>query len=225
MNRRLSGPDSSLNSPLRSDSESEWQDWLVDDQAVNQETALADSEEHKARMGLLGDAMQSLSERERHILTKRRLQDNPTTLEELAAEYGVSRERVRQIEVRAFEKLQKAMRQAAIDKNLVEVFVNDRQAAVGQLAHRSPQLARLGGRERAGDLQRGAEGGGHPLRRTDLCDKHSGDGLSRPGHDRTSARHRRRDGVGESGAADRKHRQARKRLASLARTEQCAGCL
>jgi RNA polymerase sigma-32 factor len=120
MNRRLSGPDSSLNSPLRSDSESEWQDWLVDDAAVSQETTLAESEEHEQRMGLLQEAMQGLSERERHILTQRRLQDSPTTLEELAAEYGVSRERVRQIEVRAFEKLQKAMRQAAIDKNLVE---------------------------------------------------------------------------------------------------------
>jgi RNA polymerase sigma-32 factor len=120
MNRRLSGPDSSLNSPLRSDSESEWQDWLVDDKAVNQETALAESEEHTVRMGLLEDAMKSLSERERHILTQRRLQDNPTTLEELAGEYGVSRERVRQIEVRAFEKLQKAMRTAALERNLIE---------------------------------------------------------------------------------------------------------
>src|SRR5690349_7687752 len=75
MNRRLSGPDSSLNSPLRSDSESEWQDWLVDDSAVNQETAVAESEEHAVRMELLEDAMQTLSERERHILTQRRLQD------------------------------------------------------------------------------------------------------------------------------------------------------
>ena len=120
MNRRLSGPDSSLNSPLRSDSESEWQDWLVDDQAVNQETDVADREEHSVRMALLDDAMKGLSDRERHILTQRRLVDNPTTLEDLASEYGVSRERVRQIEVRAFEKLQKAMRDAALEKNLIE---------------------------------------------------------------------------------------------------------
>ena len=71
-------------------------------------------------MGLLGDAMKDLSDRERHILTERRLKDDPTTLEELAGQYGVSRERVRQIEVRAFEKLQKAMRTAAKDRNLVE---------------------------------------------------------------------------------------------------------
>jgi RNA polymerase sigma-32 factor len=120
MNRRLSGPDSSLNSPLRSDSESEWQDWLVDDKAPNQEAVLAESEEHTVRMELLDDAMKALSERERHILTQRRLQDSPTTLEELAGEYGVSRERVRQIEVRAFEKLQKAMKSAALARNLIE---------------------------------------------------------------------------------------------------------
>ena len=119
MNRRLSGPDSSLNAPLRSDSESEWQDWLQDDAQVSQETTVAENEERELRMGLLGEAMQELSDRERHILTERRLQDNPTTLEELASQYGVSRERVRQIEVRAFEKLQKAMRAAAIERNLV----------------------------------------------------------------------------------------------------------
>ena len=121
MNRRLSGPDSSLNSPLRSDSESEWQDWLQDESAVSQETTFAESQEYGQRMGLLGDAMKDLSERERHILTQRRLKDDPTTLEELAGQYGVSRERVRQIEVRAFEKLQKAMRSAARDRNLAEV--------------------------------------------------------------------------------------------------------
>jgi RNA polymerase sigma-32 factor len=119
MNRRLSGPDSSLNAPLRSDSESEWQDWLQDDTQVSQESALAESEEHTIRMSLLDEAMKELSDRERHILTERRLKDDPTTLEELASEYGVSRERVRQIEVRAFEKLQKAMRAAATERNLV----------------------------------------------------------------------------------------------------------
>jgi RNA polymerase sigma-32 factor len=120
MNRRLSGPDSSLNAPLRSDSESEWQDWLQDDTQVSQETALANSEESSIRMSLLQEAMQELSDRERHILTERRLKDEPTTLEQLASEYGVSRERVRQIEVRAFEKLQKAMRTAAEDRHLMD---------------------------------------------------------------------------------------------------------
>jgi len=118
MNRRLSGPDSSLNAPLRSDGESEWQDWLADDNAVSQETQLAEDEERSIRMSLLNEAMTELTDRERHILTERRLKDDPTTLEELASEYGVSRERVRQIEVRAFEKLQKAMRAAADERNL-----------------------------------------------------------------------------------------------------------
>jgi len=120
MNRRLAGPDSSLNAPLRSDSESEWQDWLADDTQVSAETHVADTEEYSQRMGLLGDAMQGLTDRERHILTERRLKDEPTTLEDLAGQYGVSRERVRQIEVRAFEKLQKAMTAAAIEKHYVE---------------------------------------------------------------------------------------------------------
>jgi len=120
MNRRLSGPDASLNAPLRADGESEWQDWLADDNAVSQETQVAESEERHIRMGLLEEAMQELTDRERHILTERRLKDDPTTLEELATQYGVSRERVRQIEVRAFEKLQKAMRAAATERNLVD---------------------------------------------------------------------------------------------------------
>jgi RNA polymerase sigma-32 factor len=119
MNRRLAGPDASLNAPLRVDSENEWQDWLEDKDAVSQETRLAEDEERSLRMGLLQEAMTELSDRERHILTERRLKDEPSTLEALAAEYGVSRERVRQIEVRAFEKLQKAMRAAAIEQNLV----------------------------------------------------------------------------------------------------------
>ncbi|MEH6676305.1 RNA polymerase sigma factor RpoH [Phenylobacterium sp.] len=119
MNRRLSGPDASLNAPLRSDSESEWQDWLADDNAPSQETVVADKEERGLRMGLLEEAMAELTDRERHILTERRLKDDPTTLEELAGQYGVSRERVRQIEVRAFEKLQKTMQAAAEDRNLV----------------------------------------------------------------------------------------------------------
>ncbi len=119
MNRRLSGPDASLNAPLRSDSESEWQDWLADDVAVSQETQVAETEERTIRMALLEEAMTELTDREKHILTERRLKDDPTTLEELASQYGVSRERVRQIEVRAFEKLQKAMRSAAEERNLI----------------------------------------------------------------------------------------------------------
>jgi RNA polymerase sigma-32 factor len=119
MNRRLSGGDASLNAPLRADGESEWQDWLVDEDTPSQENLVAENEERSIRMSLLEEAMAELTERERHILTERRLKDDPTTLEELASEYGVSRERVRQIEVRAFEKLQKAMRTAAEERNLV----------------------------------------------------------------------------------------------------------
>ncbi|MFV4649283.1 sigma-70 family RNA polymerase sigma factor, partial [Mycobacterium tuberculosis] len=99
---------------------SEWQDWLADDSQVSAETVVADTEEYSQRMGLLGDAMKDLTDRERHILTERRLKDEPTTLEDLAKQYGVSRERVRQIEVRAFEKLQKAMKTAAVEKHYVE---------------------------------------------------------------------------------------------------------
>jgi RNA polymerase sigma-32 factor len=120
MNRRLSGPDASLNAPVRGDSEAEWQDWLADENQVSQETAFAETEEKSLRMGLLSEAMSGLTDRERHIITERRLKDEPTTLETLASEYGVSRERVRQIEVRAFDKLQKAMQAAAIERNLVE---------------------------------------------------------------------------------------------------------
>ena len=112
MNRRLSGPDASLNAPLRSESESEWQDWLADDTA-DQETRLAEREEMDDRHALLMDAMKDLTERERDIIQARRLQDEPITLEELSQKYGVSRERVRQIEVRAFEKLQRGMKAAA----------------------------------------------------------------------------------------------------------------
>ena len=120
MNRRLSGPDASLNAPLRVDGDGEWQDWLADDDQISQETVVAENEERSLRMGLLEEAMTELTDRERHILTERRLKDDPTTLEELAGQYGVSRERVRQIEVRAFEKLQKSMRAAALDRNIVE---------------------------------------------------------------------------------------------------------
>ncbi len=108
MNRRLSGPDSSLNAPVKSESENEWQDWLADD-TMDQETRLAEREEMGDRHNLLTSALDTLTEREREIINARRLQDEPATLEELSQKFGVSRERVRQIEVRAFEKLQKSM--------------------------------------------------------------------------------------------------------------------
>jgi RNA polymerase sigma-32 factor len=112
MNRRLGG-DTSLNAPIRADSESgEWQDWLVDD-SDSQEAVLAESEELDNRRKLLRDAMGVLNDREKRIFEARRLADEPITLEELSAEFGVSRERVRQIEVRAFEKVQKAVRRGA----------------------------------------------------------------------------------------------------------------
>ncbi|WP_108683020.1 RNA polymerase sigma factor RpoH [Methyloceanibacter sp. wino2] len=113
MNRRLGG-DSSLNAPVRNDAESgEWMDWLVDDTAVDQETALAESEEQDQRRGMLYDALKDLNERERRVFEARRLSEDPLTLEQLSTEFGVSRERIRQIEVRAFEKVQKAVQKAA----------------------------------------------------------------------------------------------------------------
>ncbi len=117
MNRRLAAPDHSLNAPLRIDGDGEWQDWLVHE-GDDQETLLAESEEMTQRRALLQSAMTTLNKRERHILEQRRLSENPTTLEDLSQEYGISRERVRQIEVRAFEKLQKAIRNAAIEQRL-----------------------------------------------------------------------------------------------------------
>ncbi|MBW8727687.1 MAG: RNA polymerase sigma factor RpoH [Inquilinus limosus] len=117
MNRRLAAPDHSLNAPLRVDGEGEWQDWLVDERD-SQEVMLADRQELGKRQQLLKDAMAHLNDRERRILSERRLRDEPTTLEDLSQEYGISRERVRQIEVRAFEKLQKAIRNAAVEAKL-----------------------------------------------------------------------------------------------------------
>jgi RNA polymerase sigma-32 factor len=112
MNRRLAG-DSSLNAPVRNDAESgEWQDWLVDD-TVDQETALAESEERDIRREMLNNALKGLNARERRVFEARRLAEEPLTLEELSAEFGVSRERIRQIEVRAFEKVQRAVQKAA----------------------------------------------------------------------------------------------------------------
>ena len=117
MNQRLAGADHSLNAPMRVDGEGEWQDWLVDE-TLNQEATLGESEELGKRRDLLADAMQTLNDRERQILTERRLKDDPRTLEDLSKEFGISRERVRQIEVRAFEKLQKSIRNAQIDENI-----------------------------------------------------------------------------------------------------------
>ena len=113
MNRRMAmGGDTSLNVPLREEGDGQWQDWLVDTDPL-QDERVADAQESKVRHELLVKAMDSLNDREKHILTERRLVDEPKTLEELSQVYDVSRERIRQIEVRAFEKLQKAMQAAA----------------------------------------------------------------------------------------------------------------
>ncbi|MBS4044753.1 MAG: RNA polymerase sigma factor RpoH [Alphaproteobacteria bacterium] len=119
MDRRLAGGDASLNAPLRNDEDGggEWQDWLVDE-TPNQEARLVEGDEFDSRKQLLTNAMQELNERERDILMQRRLTEEPTTLEDLSARYGISRERVRQIEVRAFEKLQKAVRNAALEQGM-----------------------------------------------------------------------------------------------------------
>jgi len=120
MNRRLSGGDASLNATVGSDgdSTSQWQDWLEDEDA-DQATAYAESEELDARRAMLMRAMDTLNDREKDILVQRRLQDEPVTLEQLSESYGVSRERIRQIEVRAFEKLQARMRELARDKGML----------------------------------------------------------------------------------------------------------
>ncbi len=119
MNRRMSmGGDSSLNAPLREEGEGEWQDWLAD-QGPLQDEMVADAQERDQRHGLLTEALATLNERERDILTRRRLLDEPETLEALSQDYGISRERVRQIEVRAFEKLSQAMHSLATSKRLL----------------------------------------------------------------------------------------------------------
>src|SRR6202046_4201758 len=130
MNRRLGG-DASLNAPLREGGEGEWQDWLVDD-TVDQETLLADREESDARLGALKSALSVLNPRERRIFEARRLADDPITLEELSTEFDVSRERVRQIEVRAFEKVQQA----------VKAGVGKAQAPRNRLAAPAPAVTR-----------------------------------------------------------------------------------
>ncbi|WP_428331810.1 RNA polymerase sigma factor RpoH [Novosphingobium sp.] len=119
MNRRMMmGGDASLNVSVREDGEGSWQDWLADDRPLQDET-VADAEEAQMRHGLLVEAMDGLNDRERHILTDRRLVDEPKTLEELSQVYNVSRERVRQIEVRAFEKLQKAIQHIAGERHML----------------------------------------------------------------------------------------------------------
>ncbi|MGK2909901.1 MAG: RNA polymerase sigma factor RpoH [Sphingobium sp.] len=116
MNRRMAmGGDTSLNVPLREDGEGQWQDWLQDTDPL-QDERVADAQERDLRHSMLVEAMRDLNDREKHILAERRLAEEPKTLEDLSQVYGVSRERVRQIEVRAFEKLQKAMMRIAGDK-------------------------------------------------------------------------------------------------------------
>jgi RNA polymerase sigma-32 factor len=122
MNRRMSmGGDTSLNVPMREDGDGQWQDWLVDHEPL-QDERVAEEQEGSMRRDMLAQAMDSLNEREQHILAERRLTEEPKTLEELSQVYKVSRERVRQIEVRAFEKLQSAMLRIAGDKKLLAAF-------------------------------------------------------------------------------------------------------
>ena len=128
MNRRLAGSDYSLNDPLRSDEEGEWQDLLADE-TESHENTIADREELTGRKALLSEALTILNERERHIIVERRLRDNPTAFEELSREYGISHQRVRQIEVRALEKLRKAVSKRTVAASL----------ARGLLARTSPQ--------------------------------------------------------------------------------------
>ena len=142
MNRRLGG-DVSLNSPIREEGDSgEWQDWLVDD-SISQETRLAESEEIDNRRKALGDALTVLNERERRIFEARRLADEPITLEELADEFGVSRERVRQIEVRAFEKVQKAVKSRIAAIEAPQARGAEEQAAALPKSRRTWQLAEI----------------------------------------------------------------------------------
>ena len=122
MNRRMAmGGDTSLNVPMREDGDGQWQDWLVDNEPL-QDERVAEAQEADVRHAMLAEAMDGLSEREKHILMERRLVDEPKTLEELSQRYSVSRERVRQIEVRAFEKLQKAMLRIAGDKRMLAAY-------------------------------------------------------------------------------------------------------
>lgn len=125
MNRRMSGGDQSLNAPMRQDGEAEWQDWLVDD-SDTQDIVVAEADELDHRRSMLEAAMATLTDRERHIFTERRLRDDPVTLEDLSKDFGVSRERVRQIEVRAFEKVQRAIRNMATQDAIAQTKATER---------------------------------------------------------------------------------------------------
>ena len=119
MNRRISGSDYSLNAPLTKDGEGEWQDWLEDD-TQNQEASFAETEEYLLKKNIMNDALKVLSDREKDIICERQLNENPLTLEDLSLRYGVSRERIRQIESKAFEKLQIEMKIKAKELNLIK---------------------------------------------------------------------------------------------------------
>ena len=119
MSKRLTAPDHSLNTPLKEDATEEWQDWLVDDDS-NHEVKIMDHNESQKKSAILAQALKSLNEREYYIIQERRLKDSPMTLEELSANLGISRERVRQIEIRAFEKLQIAVKTAALQSRIWE---------------------------------------------------------------------------------------------------------
>ena len=118
MNRRMMGREKSLNDPIKSGETDEWQDWLVDS-SLDQELIVSQKQEYEDKKGLLVDAMKILNEREKAIINERRLSENPKTLEELSKRYKISRERIRQIETKAFEKLQKSMINASKAKNLL----------------------------------------------------------------------------------------------------------
>jgi len=120
MNRRLSGSDQSLNAPLTNDGQGEWMDWL-EDETQNQEAKFAEVEEHDVKKNIMNESLKLLSDREQDIIFQRQLKDEPLTLEELSQKYNVSRERIRQIELKAFEKLQKEMRLKAEKLNLLKV--------------------------------------------------------------------------------------------------------
>ena len=118
MNRRMMGQEKSLNDPIKAGETDEWQDWLVDD-SLDQELILSQQQEYNDKKGLLNNAMKILNDREKEIIVARRLSENPTTLEDLSKKYKISRERIRQIETKAFEKLQKSMINASKSKNLL----------------------------------------------------------------------------------------------------------
>jgi RNA polymerase sigma-32 factor len=122
MNRRMAAPDHSLNASVRLEGEGEWQDWLTDE-SDNQETVVAERQELSSRKTLLSNALRKLNQRERHIIVERRLRDAPTTLEGLSHHYGISRERVRQIETRAMQKLRKSMKVSGLHATFVEESV------------------------------------------------------------------------------------------------------